>query len=57
MQVMTHAAYVNKKTKAGSSPLRFAVMSGHLKASEVLIKMGGADCLVVDSQVGFGLKF
>lgn len=52
MQVVAHAAYVNNKTKSNSSPLRFAVKNSHLRASEVLIKKGGADCLVTDSQVG-----
>jgi hypothetical protein len=53
-QVVAHAAYVNNKTKSNSSPLRFAVKNSHLRASEVLIKTGGADCLVTDSQVGAG---
>lgn len=47
---MKHAAYVNQKTKANSTPLRFTVKSGHLAASRTLITKGGADCLVRDSQ-------
>jgi ankyrin repeat protein len=53
MQVLQaeRQAYVNKKTKAGSTPLRFAVKNGSVSAARHLIE-SGADCKTKDSQVG-----
>lgn len=57
LQAAALEAFVNAQTKAGSTPLRFAVKNCHMQAARTLIQTEVADCCVTDGQVCFTVLF